>query len=120
MKRILYPLLISLALVFIVHLTLFDNTYTTKDVSNAFFVVGLVMFLVGLMVITDASKIFMVVVYSFKQMRRQHRKDYPTYYDYAKEREKEGMVPYALEIFLIGIVYLIVAFIFSQLYFQTL
>jgi uncharacterized ion transporter superfamily protein YfcC len=120
MKRILYPLGISLTLVFIIHLTLFDNSYTLKDMSNAFFVVGLIMFLVGLMAVTDASKIFMIFVYSVKQTRRQHRKTYPTYYDYAKEREKEKMIPYALEILIIGIIYLIVAFSLSQLYFQAL
>lgn len=120
MKRIFYPLVISLVLIFVIHLTLFDNAYTFKSMSNAFFVVGLIMFLIGLMAVTDASKIFMIFVYSVKQTRRQHRKTYPTYYDYAKEREKEKMIPYAMHILIIGIVHLIAAFVLSQLYFQAM
>jgi len=120
LKYFVVTLLISALIIYLVHYTIFDNLYTFKSISNAIFVVGLMMFFVSLISITDADKIFRIAVYSFKSIRRKTNKKYRTYYDYALDKENEKMIPFALEMMLISILYFAIAFYLSQRYFDSL
>jgi hypothetical protein len=88
---------------------------TAQAISNAFFIIGLMMFLISLIIITDAGKIFMILSYSFKSFKRDPDMKHKTYYDYMKDREREEMTPYAFQLLIIGAIYLGIAFYFSQL-----
>lgn len=120
LKYFVVTLLISAGVIYLVHYTIFDNLYTYKSISNAFFVVGLMMFFVSLISITDAEKMFRIAVYSFKSIRRKTRKKYKTYYDYAIDKENDKLIPFALEMMFISIVYFAIAFYLSQRYFESL
>jgi len=120
LKYFVLTLFISAFIMFVVHLTLFENLYTYKSISNAIFVVALMMFFVSLISITDADKIFRIAVYSFKSIRRKTNKKYKTYYDYAKDKENEKLIPFAIEMMLLSILYFGIAYYLSQRYFETL
>jgi len=78
------------------------------------------MFFISLIGLTDADKIFRIAVYSFKLVRRKNRKKYSNYYEYVKDVEGEKIIPFAFEMMLTSIVYIGIAFYYSQLYLQTL
>ncbi len=113
MKKFIIALLISLACVFIIHLTLFDNAYSYQSLSNALFVVGIFMFFIGLIIITEASKMFLIIGYSFKAFIKRKEFKYKSYYDYMKEKQKEKTTPYALQMFIISIGYLVTSYILA-------
>lgn len=120
LKQLFLTVAVSAILIYIVQWTLFDNEWSYSSISNAFFVVGLPMFFISLIGLTDADKIFRIAVYSFKLVRRKNRKKYSNYYEYVKDVEGEKIIPFAFEMMLTSIVYVGIAFYYSQLYLQTL
>ena len=120
LKYFVITLVVSAAIMYLVHYTIFDNMYTYKAMSNAIFMVALMMFFVSLISITDADKVFRIAVYSFKSIRRKTSKKYKTYYDYAKDKENEKMIPFAPEMLILSIMYIALAYVLSLQYFQTL
>lgn len=118
-KHFVLTLLISGLIIYLVHATIFDNLYSYKSLSNAIFVVGLMMFFVSLISITDADKVFRIVVYSFKSISRKTNKKYNTYYDYALDKGNEKLIPFGLEMMLVSFIYFAVAYYLSQLYFDS-
>ena len=115
MKRLLITFVISIILVAIAQYLFFDNAFTYESMSNSLFIVGLMMFLISLIIVTDAGKIFMIVSYSFKAVRKRDDFKYKSYYDYMKDNEREEMTPYAMQMMIAGITYLIIAYFFAQL-----
>lgn len=88
---------------------------TAQAISNAFFIIGLMMFLISLIIITDAGKIFMIVSYSFKSFRRDSDLKQKSYFEYMKDKEREEMTPYAFQMLVVGAIYLAIAFYFAQI-----
>lgn len=114
MKRFIIALLGSLLCIYLVHLIFFDNAYTLKSLSNAFFIVGLVMFFLSLIAISNAKNLFLVVSYSFKSFFKRHDSKHKSYYDYASDNRKKGISPFALQIFIISIGILTISFVLAQ------
>ncbi len=87
---------------------------TAQAISNAFFMIGLMMFLISLIIITDAGKIFLIISYSFKSVKQSHDLKHKSYFEYMKSKEREEMTPYAFQLLIVGAIYLGIAYYFSQ------
>ena len=115
MKRLLITYLVSIIIVQVIHMAFFDNLFTPESISNALFIVGLFMFFISLIIVTDAGRILMIVSYSFKSVIKRNEFKYRNYYEYMKDREREEMLPYTIQLLIVGTTYLIVAFILAQI-----
>ncbi|MFH5882195.1 DUF3899 domain-containing protein [Liberiplasma polymorphum] len=115
MKRLLITFVISILLVLLTQYLFFENAFTHESMSNSLFIIGLMMFFISLIIVTDAGKIFMIVSYSFKSVMKRDDFRYKSYYDYMKDKEREEMTPYAFQMMIAGITYLIIAYIFAQI-----
>ena len=115
MKRLIITTITSLIVIYIVHLSLFGNTFTHETVSNAFFVVGIVMFFFSLIAITDATKLFLIFSYGYKSVRKRKNFQYKSYYDYMSAREKKNITPYSIQVFVLSILYLLASLVLAYI-----
>jgi len=76
------------------------------------------MFFIGLMLITNAPRVFLIFTYSVKQVFQRKNFPYKTYYDYYAEKEKDKVTPYALPIFVMSIIYLGISLILAYMVLQ--
>lgn len=118
MKRFLVTLFGSLLCVSIVHMLLFDNAFTFKSISDAFFVVGLIMFFCNLIAISKARNGVLIVGYSIKSVLKRLLKqsdfNYTSYYDYLKDKQQESVSSLAIQAFIISIVYIVTSLVLAQ------
>ncbi len=114
MKKFLITFAISLTCVYVIHITLFQGAYTYESISNALFIVGIFMFFFGLLSITDANKIFLILNYSIKSALYKKNFKYKTYYDYYIENERNGITPFTIAITAISIIYITISYILAH------
>ena len=114
MKRFIIALVVSILFVILLNIIMFKNTFTYETISNSVFIIGLIMFFYGLLAITNAFKLFNVVSYGLKSVIKRKTFRQKSYYDYLKEKEKEGQIPYTIELLVIGIVYVIISLVLAE------
>ena len=115
MKRFIIVLIFCLTCAFIVHMTLFDQIYNYQNISDALFVVGIFIFFLSLIAITEATKIFLIFSYGAKSVLKRKNFQYQSYYEYVKDKEKEKRTPYVTEAFIISVVFIVVSLILSYI-----
>jgi len=113
-KRFIIALVVSILFVILLNIIMFKNTFTYETISNSVFIIGLIMFFYGLLAITNAFKLFNVVSYGLKSVIKRKTFRQKSYYDYLKEKEKEGQIPYTIELLVIGIVYVIISLVLAE------
>ncbi len=119
MIKFILSLLVSLGLAAGYHILVFGNEITTRNTSDALFVVGLFLFFISLVAISDAAKVFVGFSYTFKNMFKRHREKYSNFYDYATQKEnREGY--FGVSTLIISIVFLTIAFVLAAQYFDSL
>ena len=116
MIKFLISLLFSLGLAGGYHLLAFGTTYSIRNTSDAFFVVGLLLFFMSLIAITDAAKVFIGFGYTFKNMFKKHRNKYSSYVDYANRKNAKEGNTFGLGTLLISILFLTISFILAHQY----
>ncbi len=121
MKKFLITLLVSLAIIFMVQHFAFGqpvrelpNVLTNRsyriDMANSMGIVGIIMFYISLISITNASRAFISIGFAVKSIFVRYRRKYSDYYDYAeKKREERGESSIGFYSLFISIVYIIVA-----------
>jgi hypothetical protein len=65
----------------------FEGSYEYAFLADAFFIVGIIMFFTGLIMMTDATKIFTSFGYTFKTMFRRKPMS-QSFYDYKLQKEQ--------------------------------
>lgn len=118
MKQFIKTIIVSLILIFLAHYFIFDFEFTEDAISNAIFLVGIMMFFLGLMLITNAPRIFMIFTYSVKQVFSRKNFPYKSFYDYYAEKEKDPVTPYAVPILVMSIIYLGISLILAYMVLQ--
>lgn len=115
MIKFISGLIVACGLAVGYHLLVFGTEITTRNTSDALFVVGLFMFFISLIAVTDAAKVFIGFTYTFKQMFKRNRDKYSNYYDYSNRKEK-GEGQFGIGTLFISIVFLTIAFILAGQY----
>ena len=92
----------------------FEGRYEYAFIADALFVTGIIMFFIGLILMTDATKIFTSFGYTFKVMfRRQPMSQ--SYYDYklAKEMGETGEETLGIPALVVGILMVVASIIIT-------
>ena len=113
-KTIVRTLSISLSIAMIILLTLEGRTFTYLSISNAFFMVGVVIFFVYLTSLTRASNILHSSSYFIKALFRKsdaHTMNYSQYKAYHPPKQVDS-ANQAVKMS-IGLVYIIIAFVLT-------
>ncbi len=112
-KRFLINLVLSGLMFLILIYARFMGDYSTINVLNGLFVVGILMFSVGILTITKAGNAFRGIGFVFKKM---FSKKYTStsYYEYLQTLDNDKKEkPTGWPALLVGIIYLALSIIFS-------
>jgi uncharacterized membrane protein YGL010W len=119
MKRIISSLIITviaLILSFVVHMIAYQFDFTYYSVSDSLFVIGMILFFVGIIFITNASFIFNGLTYAFRVLWfPKFKEQYASYKDYKDEHQHKRNSFFALEALIIAFVFIGVAYILSTI-----
>lgn len=93
--------------------TVFNGDYALQNIYDAMFVVGAVMLSIGLITLSNATKVFTGFRFAFKQMfSRRNQYTHTAFYDYqqkvdAKKERVTGLYPFitGLTLFVISAVW---------------
>lgn len=81
---------VEAALIYALLETVFNGDYALQNVYDAMFVVGAVMLSIGLITLTNATKVFTGFRFAFKQMfSRKQNYTHLAFYDYQKKVESK-------------------------------
>ncbi len=112
--RLILLYLGMLALAFLVHVAVYRFAFTAENVSNALFVVGIILFLPSVVAITAAYEIFHGIRYVARVIvNPQFRKEYPQFKDYKEDKTGKVKTTIFFEVLLASFILLIMSYIFS-------
>ena len=110
LKRFLIVFMVSIIFVYLVNLVWYKNKFTYGNISDSLFVAGFIMFSFGLITLSHASRLFYVIQYGFASVFKKKSLEHKSYYDYRQEKSVKAQNPYYMQIFIVGIMYIAVAF----------
>lgn len=114
--RLLLILAATLGLALGVHLLVYKDNFTYESMSNALFVVGMIIFLPSLVVLTRAYEVFQGIQYSMRVLfSPNYRKLYPKYSDYKEEKSEKIKTSVFYEILAASLIAVVMAIILAQL-----
>lgn len=113
MRKFVITFLASTVVIFILHISLYKDQFSFETVSNAVFVVGIVMFFFSLIAITGAGNLFQTVTYGFKSLFRRKTMEHKSYFEYMEDRKKRPKTNYGFHIFILSIGYIVISLILS-------
>jgi len=109
----------TLGLALVVHLFVYQTDFTFESMSNALFVVGMIIFLPSLVVLTRAYEVFQGIQYSMRVLfSPNYRKIYPKYSDYKEEKNEKIKTTIFNEILAASFVMVLLAIIFARVAMQ--
>jgi len=112
--RLILLYLGMLALAFLVHVAVYRFSFTAENVSNALFVVGIILFLPSVVAMTAAYEIFHGIRYVARVIvNPQFRKEYPQFKDYREDKTSKVKTTIFLEILLSSFILLIMSYVFA-------
>jgi hypothetical protein len=81
---------VEAALIYALLESVFNGDYALQNIYDAMFVVGAVMLSIGLITLTNATKVFTGFRFAFKQMfSRKNNYTHMAYYDYQRKVESK-------------------------------
>ncbi|GEM_PF-4270729 len=103
--------------IFFLYTGVFENDPRYVRLSNAFFLPGIILFFISIVVVTNASNVFMSVTFTFKKIfSRRYRDQRSTYFDYVQARRQKKKRRYiGVPSLLISLALLVVAGIFAYM-----
>lgn len=112
--RLLLIFIVLLGLAFVVHLLIHKTYFSYQHVSDALFVVGIVMFLPTVGVITGSFEIFQGIGYAFRVLiSPNYRHQYPTFKDYKDVKNVKIKTGFFYELLIASLVLVIAAAILA-------
>lgn|GEM_PF-2339376 len=109
MKRFLITLLITLAIVSTVHVLFNGFTIGYDTASDSLFIVGIFMFFISIIAMTDATKVFISFGYQVKSLFGKFRKQHRSYLEYYQDKSKGSVGQAGVNGFIISIIYIAVS-----------
>ena len=108
LKRTILTATFSVLVIYVIINGVYDGVYNLRTMVDAMFVVGMIMFFAGIILVTNITQVFYGISYTFKQAFSRKFK-YKNYYDYMVDREKGKESTIGLPMLLFGLAYLIVS-----------
>jgi len=112
MKKFAVRFIFTGIIVMILLVTLYESRFNLKDIADAIFVVGIFTFFLSLISVTDASKIFYGMGYTFGNFYRSvilRQKARNSFYEYAQKKNKQKDNPLGVSMMIVGVVYIAVS-----------
>jgi hypothetical protein len=112
--RLILLYLSMLVLAFLVHMAVYRFDFNALNVSNALFVVGIILFLPSVVAITAAYEVFHGIRYVAKViLNPSFRKEYPQFKDYKDDKTGKVKTTVFFEILMASFILLVMSYIFS-------
>ncbi len=117
LKKHLLTFAIGLVWIPIIILLTFQANFNYKNILDATFVVGIVFFAIGLIIVTGAGKVFRGIGFLAKKLVGRKYQNY-TYFDYVSEQNevKQPKSSSGATIFTTGSILMVVSLILSYMY----
>jgi hypothetical protein len=80
-------LLIVLGTVFVIFLS-FDGVFTVWNMTDAGFIVSILVFFMGLLTFSNATQVLQSTGYVLKELFLPRRSEYKSYYDYKQDKKE--------------------------------
>ena len=107
-KSFIATILFSALLIMLLLFTYYDQVYTIEHFADAIFMIGITMFFMGLISVTNASRVFTGAGYAFKSIYTRRGTGNKTFYQYSAEKKKEKSL-FSTPIFIVGLGYIIIS-----------
>lgn len=112
--RLILLYLGMLGLAFLVHVAVYRFDFNAYNMSNALFVVGIILFLPSLVAITAAYQVFNGIRYVAKVFLNPHfRREYPQFRDYKEDKSGKVKTTIFFEVLTASFILLIMSYILS-------
>jgi len=115
MRNFMISLILSISAAVLIVVVAFEQNFSIRYVSDAMFIVGLVMFFLGIIMMTGAAGIFIAAGYTFKSFFSRKRKTHASFYEYMVETQKEKGAYDGVATFTNGVIFLSIAFYLAYL-----
>ncbi|PKK94253.1 MAG: hypothetical protein CVV61_00455 [Tenericutes bacterium HGW-Tenericutes-6] len=113
LKKFIITLIVYIAILFVSYQLIFgDLPYEARTVSDTLFYVGLPIFFISLLSITNAGNLFIFVGYSLKSI---FTKSYRTpYHEYHRHRMSKSISVIPVYLFILSIICIIISVILAE------
>lgn len=114
MSKYIRPLIIILGIALastLIFWLVYDFEFRKDYISNSIFVISISVFFISLIMHTGATRLFLGISYTSKTWinSKKTREEYPTFREYFEEKSKSH-VKYSLDVIVISLIYLLIAF----------
>lgn len=115
--RFLLVLGIQSLFVYVLLITAFDRNFSNQNINDAVFVVGAIVFSIGLITVSNAGKVFDGFRFAFKQLFSRHNYTHLAFYDYKRQLEEKEAKVTGVYTLLGGLTFIAVSSIIGFMYF---
>lgn len=113
-QRFIIILIVLIFTAFLIHSATDGFNYSVTSVSNALFIVGIVLLMPAIVALTNAYQVFHGFRYSIRAfLSTSFRREYPNFKDYKDERTVSVKSSIFLEIFIASMIILTVSIILA-------
>ncbi len=129
MKRFFITLVVSFGIVLIIlvfqqgrSILDFADVFNTEKtygyyVSNALAYVGIPMFFISLIMMTDANRALISMGFAIRSIIPRYRQKYSDYYEFQEKKRRDGGVGiFGISSFIISIAYIVLALMLGEMY----
>lgn len=116
MRRFFITLLITFMIVIGMQLLMHGTIITYESASNALFYVGIFMFFISIIAMTDATKVFLSMGYQFKSLFGKFRREHRSYLEYYQDKSKGSVGQVGVNGFLISILYIVLSVVLANMH----
>ncbi|MFP4078215.1 MAG: DUF3899 domain-containing protein [Candidatus Izemoplasmataceae bacterium] len=120
MKKFLVVLVASGALVFLIlhfyYGSIYDS-YNPLSIANSLFLIGLPLFFISIILITNLSELFVPLSFTFKKLFNRRTMASITLFDYKRERDTHNLTAVGIAALIVSSIYIAIALYISYTYF---
>lgn len=122
MKRLLVVLVASGALVFaVLHFyygTIFEDPYASPlAIADSLFLIGLPLFFISIILITNLSELFVPLSFTFKKLFNRRSMSSVTLFDYKRERDASNFTAIGIAALIVSVIYIVIAMVISYTFY---
>ena len=114
-KKLLVTFIISALLIYAILYTRYDLELEPNNILDSVFIVGMVMFFIGIIIATNITQVFQGFTYTFKNVFKKQPK-HLSYYDYKRSNPHQVDIATGIPLLFIGGLYffgtIIIAYFF--------
>lgn len=100
-------------IVSIIHVLFNGFTIGYDTASDSLFIVGIFMFFISIIAMTDATKVFISFGYQIKSLFGKFRKEHRSYLEYYQDKSKGSVGQTGVNGFIISIIYIVTSVILA-------